>query len=167
MLDLSNVWKDNSDWEPLNTQVSDYSVSPIVDSVPENVIDVPRSSGITFDGVLEGVQKTADTLLNTFGKVYAIDSAIQSAKFQREVTQSKNDVERARALGTLDVQKTAIDANIQIEKSRAARAVDDAKARESSSANAGYIRTASKVSPTIIILGVGAIALLIFMSRKK
>jgi hypothetical protein len=66
----------------------------------------------------------------------------------------------------LDIQKSAVDANVTIEKARAARATNDALARVNSG-NAGYIIQNGKVSPMLILGGVAVIAAVMFFRKGK
>lgn len=149
-----------------DTQTADYSVAPLSDGVPDNVVNVPRSDGITFDGILAGVSATADSLTNIFGKVYSLQSGVENAKFQRVVNQANQDLKQAQTMGAIDIQRAAIDANLAIEKARAARATNDALARVNSG-SAGFIVQSGRVSPMMILGGLLAIGAAVYFSRKK
>lgn len=136
---------------------------PLSSGVPDNVIDVDRSGGITLSGVLSGVDATASNLLNMLGKYYSTTSKIEDAKFQRTVQTATLDLARARALGSLEIDRAAVDAQVAIEKARAARATGDAMARINSG-GAGYFMRAG-VSPLILIAG--AVGLFMMMRRGR
>jgi hypothetical protein len=72
----------------------------------------------------------------------------------------------ATQAGSLDIQKTLIDANVQIEKAKAARAVNDQLAR-TNSGSAPFIQKAAKISPMLILGGVAIIGAVIYFSRGK
>lgn len=158
MLDFSNDAGDN--WGlPVDTQSTDYSTAPLSDGSPANYVDVDRSDGVTFGGFLNGVQATASTLFDTFGKVYSLQSKAEDVKFTRQVQSAQMDLQRATALGGLDVQRAAIDANNAIEKARAQRAVNDEMARVNSG-SAGFVGGKSNAGLMLglLALGVGFVA---------
>jgi|WetSurMetagenome_2_1015567.scaffolds.fasta_scaffold182782_3 hypothetical protein len=140
-----------------DTQTTDYSTNPIIAGNPSTVVDTPRSDGITWGGVLSGVESTANTLLDTFGKFYKLEDSVASAQFQREIKSAQLDITRAQALGSLDVQKVTTDAQVQIAKAQAARAVADQLAR-TNSGSAGYI-----VQQSAPLLKIGAVLLGAFL----
>jgi hypothetical protein len=148
------------------TQETDYSTNPLSSGLPSNVVEAPRSNGVTFSGILDGVSATADSLFKTFGKVYQLQSDVEDAKFQRVVNEANMDLKRAQTMGTLDIQRATIDANIAIEKARAGRATEDALARVNSG-SAGFIVQTSKVSPLMIIGGLVLAGAFLFFNRGK
>ena len=149
-----------------DTQTADYSVNHLSDGVPDNVVNVPRSDGITFDGILAGVSATADSLTNIFGKVYSLQSNVENAKFQRTVAAANQELKQAQTMGAIDIQRAAIDANLAIEKARAARATNDALAQVNSG-SAGFIVQNGKVSPMIILGGLALIGAVLYFRRGK
>lgn len=150
-LDFAGVeWDDP--FSTVQTQSTDIGTSPLSSGIPDNYVDTPRSAGITFNGILNKFNASTDSLLNTFGKIYSLDSKVENAKFQRSIQSATLDLTRARALGALDVQRATLDADIAIEKQRAARGTGDAAERKKSG-EAGYFVTKIKKSP-VIILGV-------------
>lgn len=158
MLDFSNDAGDN--WGlPVQTQSTDYSTAPLSDGSPANYVDIPRSEGVTFGGFLNGVTATANSLFDTFGKVYSLQSKAEDVKFTRQVQSAQMDLQRATALGGLDVQRAAIDANNAIEKARAQRAVNDEMARVNSG-SAGFVGGKSNAGMMLglLALGVGFVA---------
>ena len=148
------------------TQGTDYSVSPQSDGLPDNVVNTPRSDGITWTGVLSSVKSTATSLFDVFGKAYALNSEIENRKYQQEVQKAQGDLNRAATYGTLDIQRARIDANVAIEKARAARAVGDAQARVKSG-TAGYIAMPSKMSPMLILGALAAIGVVLYFVKGK
>lgn len=165
-LDLG-AWNTQSEyWTPEGAQNADLPSQPLSDGVPANVVDVPRSDGITFDGILSGVSATADTLFNTFGKIYSLQSSVENAKFQRTVNAANQELKQAQAMGSIDIQRAAIDANLAIEKARAARATNDALAQVNSG-SAGFIVQNGKVSPMIILGGLALIGAVLYFRRGK
>lgn len=159
-----------SNYDPLasyDTLQTDYSVRPLSYGVPNNVVNTPRSDGVTWSGVLNGVSSTADTLLQTFGKVYQINSSIENAKYSQQVTNAQLENQRASTLGGLELQKTAIDANLQIEKARAGRATKDAITQANSGGAGFVVPPVSKTNQMYLIGGVVIIGALIFFKGKK
>ena len=150
-------------WDTLGT---DLPTVPLSNGSPSNVVDTPRSDGITWDGILSGVNATADSLLNTFGKVYQIQSNVENAKFQRVVNEASQSLKVAQTMGSLDIQRASIDANVAIEKARAARATGDAMAQINSGA-AGYVLQSGKISPMMIILGLAGIGAVLYLREGK
>ena len=168
-LDLSGFGGDGNDPAVMgwgDTQSTDYSVAPLSDGVPDNVVNVPRSDGITFNGILAGVSSTADSLLNTFGKVYQLQSNVENAKFQRTVNSANMELKQAQTMGTIDIQKAAIDANLAIEKARAARATNDALAQVNSG-SAGFIVQSGKITPMMILGGLAVIGAVLYFRKGK
>lgn len=165
-LDLGAWETETESWEPTGAQFSDYSDAPLSTGVPATVVDVVRSDGITFDGILSGFSATADTLLNTFGKVYSINSAVENAQFQRTVNTANQQLNQARTLGAIDIQRATIDANLAIEKARAGRATNDAIARMNSGSS-GFLNNGAKISPMMIILGVVGIGAVLYLRKGK
>jgi hypothetical protein len=150
-------------WDTLGTDLPTY---PLSNGSPSNVVDVPRSSGISWDGILSGVNATADSLLNTFGKVYQIQSSVENAKFQRVVNEANQSLKMAQTMGTIDIQRASIDANVAIEKARASRATNDAIAQVNSGA-AGYVVQTGKISPMLIIGGALIVGAALFFRKGK
>lgn len=150
-------------WDTLGT---DLPTAALSNGSPSNVVDTPRSDGITWDGILSGVNATADSLLNTFGKVYQIQSNVENAKFQRVVNEANQSLKVAQTMGSLDIQRASIDANVAIEKARAARATGDAMAQINSGA-AGYVLQGGKISPMMIILGIAGIGAVLYLRKGK
>lgn len=150
-------------WDTLGT---DLPVYPLSNGAPSNVVDTPRSDGITWDGILSGVSATADALTNTFGKIYQIQSGVENAKFQRVVNEANQSLKVAQTMGSLDIQRASIDANVAIEKARAARATGDAMAQINSGA-AGYVLQGGKISPMMIILGLAGIGAVLYLRKGK
>jgi hypothetical protein len=149
-----------------DTQDTDYSTAPLSSGLPANVVDTPRSDGITFDGILSGVSATADTLFNTFGKIYSLQSSVENAKFQRTVNAANLELKQAQTMGSIDIQRAAIDANLAIEKARAARATNDALTQVNSG-SAGFIVQNGKISPLMILGGLALIGGLVYFRRGK
>lgn len=150
-------------WDTLGTDLPQYALS---NGAPSNVVDTPRSDGITWDGILSGVSATADALTSTFGKIYQIQSGVENAKFQRVVNEANQSLKVAQTMGTLDIQRASIDANVAIEKARAARATGDAMAQINSGA-AGYVLQGGKISPMMIILGLAGIGAVLYLRKGK
>lgn len=146
------------------TQSTDYSTAQQSDGVPDNVVNVPRSDGISWGGALDSAMKTAGDIASTFGKVYQINSQIEGQQFQRKVTESQLGITRAATLGTLEIQKAKVDANSQIELARAQRAVPDALAA-ARSGSVGFLNV-GRVSPVLLILA-GAFVAHYFLRGKK
>jgi hypothetical protein len=149
-----------------NTQATDYSINPLSDGVPANVVDVSRSDGITWDGVLSKVSATADSLFSTFGKVYQLNSNVENEKFQRMVNEANRELKRAETMGTLDIKRAQIDANLAIEKARAGRATSDAITQMNSGV-AGFVTVPGKIPTGMVLLGVAALGAAIYFSRGK
>lgn len=165
-LDLG-AWETQSEyWTPEGAQQADLPTGELSTGQPANYVNTPRSDGITFDGILTGVERTADSLFNTFGKIYSLQSSAENAKFQRTVNQANQELKQAQTLGAIDVQKAAIDANLAIEKARAARATNDALAQVNSG-SAGFVVRDERISPMMILGGLLAIGAAVYFSRKK
>lgn len=150
-------------WDTLNTDLPQYALS---NGAPSNVVDTPRSDGITWAGVLSGVSATADALTNTFGKIYQIQSSVENAKFQRVVNEANQSLKVAQTMGTLDIQRASVDANVAIEKARAARAIGDAMAQINSGAS-GHVLPGKKISPMMIILGLAGIGAVLYLRKGE
>jgi hypothetical protein len=75
-----------------DTQSTDYSTLPINDGLPDNVLNVPRSDGITWTGVLDAAKSSADTLFGVFNNVYNLQSKIEDAKYQRTVNEANMQI---------------------------------------------------------------------------
>jgi len=145
-----------SNYDLGNTQSTDYSTTPINDGLPDNVINVSRSDGITWSGVLGAATAGADTLTKVFSTVYNLQSKAEDAKYQRTLNETNQQIRMAEAAGSLEVKRAVLDANVQIEKSKAARAVADQQAR-TASGSAGYVQTTSKMSPMLILGGLAVL----------
>lgn len=150
-------------WDTISAELPDTQLST---GIPSNVVDVPKTDGVTFSGVLNGISSTADSLINAFGKIYSINSAVENAKFQQTVKAAELEVNKARTLGTLDVQRASIDANVSIAKAQAARATNDALAQVNSG-SAGFLNKGAKISPMLIILGLAGIGAVLYLRKGK
>lgn len=120
----------------------------IMDNVPDTYVDVPRSNGITVSGVLKGVETGVNTLVNTWSKVTALNSEVENRKFQQTLASANMDLQKTKALNSIDIAKAQTDANRQIELARAQRGVADQVARTQSSQIGG-----SNMTGVIILAG--------------
>ena len=147
-----------------DTQSTDYSTNPIGYGVPDNTVNAPRSDGVTWTGVLGGVESTANNLLNTFSKVYQLQSTVENAKFNQTIQASQLDLQRSQALGSLEVQRANVDASKTIALAQAKRQTADAISRtETGSTFISKVNT-----PYLMIAGViGIAAVVYFMGVKK
>lgn len=129
--------------------------------VPQNLVETPRSSGITLSGVLGGVEATAKSALDIFGKVYSLQNEAASQKYQQEIGKASLKVETAKALGSLELTKAQIDAQKQIGILQAQSAVKDQQAKTASSSAAGYVTSGigSLLTPQVLLMIGGAILL--------
>lgn len=136
----------------------DYTVG---DGLPTTGIlqDVPRSDGITVSGIFDGLNKTAQTGFDLFNKVYSLSNQVEDKKFSMEMNRARVDIAKAQAAGTLDVERARNDANIQLARMQAQRAVADAQAQVNSG-KAGYVAqkafgpTGSALVPLVLVAGV-------------
>ncbi len=158
-----------SNWGlPVETQSTDYSTIPLSSGQPINFVDVPRSDGFSFTGFLENTAKTVENLSNTFGKVYQLQSNVESQKFNREFEAAKLDIQRSQQLGSLDVQKASIDANKQIALLQAQRAVKDAQVQVAGG-SAGYVKQTANIlsSPMVSLVGVAVVGYVLMTRGSK
>jgi hypothetical protein len=128
-------------------------------NVPENVVNIDRTDGLGFGGILESVKAGANSLIGTWAKVYELQSTVENTKFNNTLRAAQLDVQRAGALGSLEVQRAQVDATKTIELARARRAVADAEANAESSSRAGFqyiTNTMTKTPPIYLMLGLGA-----------
>lgn len=161
-LDLAG-WSDLTDWSVgVDTLTTDYNQDPILDSAPETMTDYPRSDGVTFGDLLKTVSAGADTLTNTFTKLYSLQSNVENAKFGRVVQEQTLALKKSQALGDLAVKKAQVDAAVAIETARARRVVGDEVARVSSSERASTI--GKNYMPLLLL---GGIALTAYYLLKK
>lgn len=167
-LDFSSDAGDN--WGlPVDTMDPGYSTVQLSSGVPDNYVDVPRSDGITFTGLFDGIKATADTLGGIFTKAYELNANVENLKFQRDIATRNLDIQRSAQLGALDVKQKTIDANTAIELSRANRAVADARAQIASGSTfykppAGA--TLQKYAPALMVAA-GVVGVFIFLRGKK
>lgn len=162
---MSAVPENILDFGTWDTQGTDLPSTSLSFGAPSNIVDVPKSDGVTWSGILSGVSATADALTSTFGKIYAINSAVENAKFQQTVNAANQQLKVAQTMGTLDIQRATLDANVAIEKARAARATNDAIAQVNSG-SAGYVK-AGGISPLVILGGLALVGAVLFMRRGK
>lgn len=162
-LDLGDFLMPAEKWSLDGAQTADYNSDPILSGVPATVSTAERSSGITFNGVLDGVSATADSLFNTFGKFYSLNSKIEDSKFQRTVNEANQSLKVAETMGALDIKRATIDANIAIEKARAGRAVADQVQRIQSGSS--YIPVPRQIDTKMLLLGGAALAAVYFFTK--
>lgn len=144
-----------------STGLPDYSVG---DGQPGNVIDVPRSDGITVSGVLDAVTTGADKLFQLGSKIYSLQDAAENAKFARTMQQQRMTLAQAQMAGALDVERARVDANTQLGKLEAQRALADAQVRVSSSASTSRIGGGLNLSSVVPFALLG---LLVWKVAKK
>ncbi|NBW79184.1 MAG: hypothetical protein EBR27_09255 [Betaproteobacteria bacterium] len=101
--------------------------------------EVPRSDGISVSGILRTIEKTAQTGVDIFSKVYQIQDAAEASKVARQINQSRLQLQQAQASGAIEVDLAKTQANLAIEKIRAGAAVANAQA-QASSGSAGFSR---------------------------
>lgn len=80
---------------------------------------VERSApGITLGGVLSGVTATAQSALNLWGQVNALQDNVANAQLQRTIQQQKTALTSAQTLGALDLAQKQSAATMAIETAR-------------------------------------------------
>lgn len=166
-LDLSN-WNLGAGLDfpsTMDAGVPDYSVGNGVPATAP-LENVPLSSGIDLSGILGGITKTAETGLNLFSKIYSLQDSVESAKFNRAMQQTRTDIAKAQASGALDVQRLQVDANTQLAKLQAQRAIADAQAQLNSSSASGYYSKGAGLSAYVPLLLIGGIVYAVAKGKK-
>lgn len=136
-------------------------------TMPETLVEVPRSEGITLSGVLGSVEATAKSALDIFGKFYSLQNQAATRKYQQEIGKATMQTETAKAIGGLELTRAQIDAQKQIGILQAQSAVKDQQARTASSSASGYVTgsLSSLLTPQILLMVGGAV--LLFMKKGK
>lgn len=134
-LDLSG-WDLGGNLELPSTIDAGMPEFSIGDGMPSVPLDVPRSEGFTFSGILGGLEKTAQSGFELFSKVYQLQDAVEGAKFNRAMTQQRTQLAQAQTAGTLDIQKLRLDSDIQLAKLQAQAALANEQAKVQSSIRA-------------------------------
>lgn len=119
--------------------------------------DIPRSEGLTFGGALESVSGAANSLIGVWNTVNTIQDNAAMARFNREVTLQKLDLQKVQTLGSIDVAKAQTTANLAIEKARAQMGLANETAR---------VYGSSGNSPGISLAMVAAIAIGVYYLSK-
>ena len=150
-------------WDTLTPELGSGTLS---NGQASNVVNAPRSDGVSWTGVLNNVSATADSLLNLWGKAVSFTDAAEDKAYQRELKKATFEVNKAQAFGSLEVQKATVDANKQIALAQAQRAVSDQLARTNSGA-AGYVTVPDQM-PTkwLVIAGIVGIAAYLKWGKK-
>lgn len=120
--------------------------------VPPTAIQVNDvTEGVSFGGVLKGVEATANSLLNFGTKIYSLQNSVENAKFAQQVKSAQLDLSKAQISGDLAVRQAQTDAQTKIALAQAQRATNDALTRVNSSAS-----KPSGMSPLLMVaLGFG------------
>lgn len=156
---------------PVETMDAGYSTVQLSSGVPDNFVNAPRSDGITFTGIFDGIQATAETLGGIFTKAYQLNANVENLKFQRDIASRALDIQRSAQIGALDVKQKTIDATTAIELSRANRALADAQA-QSKSGGTFYVPAPATVASLkkyapVLMVAAGVVGVFIFLRGKK
>lgn len=128
--------------------------------VPDNVVNTPRSDGITVSGVLQGVTSTADSLLNVFGKAYTLYNQGQALQYSAKLADSSQQLQYAQSQAQIDLAKTKVATDAQLGQMNAQAQIANAAARLQAGA-AGFIKTPTgKITTGMIVAGIAAFLLL-------
>lgn len=138
--------------ETIAPEMGDWSLGGGTPAI-SGALTVPRSEGISVSGILGTIEKTAQTGFDIFSKVYALQDSVEAAKVNRQLNQSRVQLQTAQAAGAIDVGLARAQADVAIEKIRAQAAVANAQAQASSGAT-GFTRQGvdlSKLVPFAVI----------------
>lgn len=171
MLDFSfDSWK--PDYSLFSGSVApelpDWTLST---GTPQNYVpfELPQltSIGGVFDSGLKTVSATASSLLDVFGKFYALDNQVDQAKYMREMQKSEQQLREAQLKGSTQVAlaRTEAERNLAIAQSEAA--VAQAQAQIQSSQRASVIQApGSGMPPAFLLIALVGGAYFLFKGSK-
>lgn len=116
--------------------------------------------GDTLSGILTPVVATANTALGLWGTYNKIEDSLATAKFNRVLASTKQELDQSKAIGSLELEKLRVANALKIEQARSNLSTANDMARVNSSGG-------NVTSSPLLLYGLFGFGLWLAVRKKK